>query len=343
MSTAPSAPDELVVSLERSLEELLPTKSLLDAAASDATVLGARHADLVGLGLLEVAVPEPLGGLGLDDRSIAAIWYAAGRRLLPVALREEALTLVPLLAAAAPRDDRAAAALAALRAGTRSGGGRVAPEDLPAAGEALVWCAPGASAVALLGRDRALVYEIVAGDLVARTGLDLGQGLAVLGCDGRTAGLRLDGDVVRRAWSRAQLAMLAEATGAAERALEIAVAFAGAREQFGRPIAQFQAVAHRLADMRVAVDAGRSTLARLAALDDGPAREDLLAVGRYALPLAAREVCEGAIQVHGGTGFSWEYGLHLYYRRVLQTQAALGGAAEAAERLGARYLAQTRR
>ena len=44
----------------------------------------------------------------------------------------------------------------------------------------------------------------------------------------------------------------------------------------------------------------------------------------HAIPQRARAVCEDAIQVHGGMGFTWEAGIHLFYRRVLQTQAALG-------------------
>jgi alkylation response protein AidB-like acyl-CoA dehydrogenase len=51
-----------------------------------------------------------------------------------------------------------------------------------------------------------------------------------------------------------------------------------------------------------------------------------------------RRVCEDAIQVHGGIGFTWEAGIHLHYRRVLQLQASLGGAVASARAVGRREL-----
>jgi acyl-CoA dehydrogenase len=56
------------------------------------------------------------------------------------------------------------------------------------------------------------------------------------------------------------------------------------------------------------------------------------------VPQAARAVCEGAIQIHGGLGFTWEQGLHLGYRRVLQIQAAFGGPSATAHASGRAYL-----
>jgi alkylation response protein AidB-like acyl-CoA dehydrogenase len=58
----------------------------------------------------------------------------------------------------------------------------------------------------------------------------------------------------------------------------------------------------------------------------------------HAIPAAARTTCESAIQVHGGTGFTWEYGLHLFYRRVLAIEAELGGASASARGAGRQYL-----
>ena len=55
-------------------------------------------------------------------------------------------------------------------------------------------------------------------------------------------------------------------------------------------------------------------------------------------PTYAREICESAIQVHGGIGFTWEYGLHLYYRRILSLQSMLGGALDAAAQAGRAYM-----
>lgn len=342
MTTTQSLADELVVSFERSLTDLLPMAELLEAAARDEPVSEARHKDLVGLGLLEIAIPDSSDGLGLDDAGVAAMWRVAGRRLVPSFVREEALTLVPLLHAAAS-DTRASDWLRGVRSGSVTGGGRVVVGSDGSSDEVAVWAAPGSRLIGVVANDGARVFELTDGDLSPRSALDPGQGLCTLRLAGRSPSLTVAGAIVTAIAERAQLAALAEATGSAERALEMSIDYGRTREQFGRPIAQFQAIAHLLADMRVDVEACRSTLARLCALGSGPAREDLLAVGRFAIPRAARAVCEGAIQVHGGTGFAWEYGLHLYYRRVLQIQAEFGSAEEAARVVGSRLLERMRR
>jgi alkylation response protein AidB-like acyl-CoA dehydrogenase len=90
-----------------------------------------------------------------------------------------------------------------------------------------------------------------------------------------------------------------------------------------------------LAEMKMRVELCRSSISLLAAEEAaGGDTEDLGTALAYAVPQLARECVELAVQVHGGTGFTWEYGLHLYYRRVLQTQAGFGGAAAAAAAAG---------
>jgi alkylation response protein AidB-like acyl-CoA dehydrogenase len=133
-----------------------------------------------------------------------------------------------------------------------------------------------------------------------------------------------------------EVAVHAEMLGCGEHLLRTTVAYAGERRQFGQRISSFQAIAHRLAEMAVNVEAVRSALARLVSVGeaDRAGAEALAASLRYWVPWAIRGVCEGAIQVHGGVGFTWEAGLHLHYRRVLQLQAALGGAVASARAVG---------
>ena len=69
---------------------------------------------------------------------------------------------------------------------------------------------------------------------------------------------------------------------------------------------------------------------------------DLLAAGRFWIPGAAREVCESGIQVLGGMGFTWEMGLHLWYRRTLHIQAVLGGSHGAAAAAGTHFVGRAR-
>lgn len=132
---------------------------------------------------------------------------------------------------------------------------------------------------------------------------------------------------------RAALAMhrAMDALGSAARLLEMTVAYAAQREQFGAPIGSFQAVKHHCADMAVGVEAGRATLwAAAFALDQ--AGQDLWAsavsaAAAYAKS-AASQIASMALQVHGGIGFTWEHDLHLFLRRIKVDEAFDGTVAE---------------
>jgi hypothetical protein len=301
---------EVARSLEESLGRILSNEALLHAAEHDAPLDDALQRDLVALGWAGVWLDD--SGLDVDDRiRLAAV---AGRRLLPAAIRAESLILAPLL-------DRAGdARLAGLLDGSLRGGGGVASGD-----EALVALAPGAVVAGVLGPGWGALVELDEVEPVA--GLEAGQGLARVCVAARFEGV----EDIRRGW---ELGVLGELYGVAQRALELSVRYANEREQFGRPISSFQAVSHRLARMAVDLEALDAAIGRLAARADAR----LAAVLRFAGPAAARRVVESAIQVHGGMGFTWELGLHLHYRRVLDLQAMLGGPDATLQELGALVL-----
>lgn len=128
--------------------------------------------------------------------------------------------------------------------------------------------------------------------------------------------------------ARAQLCIAAEQLGAAQRCLDMTVAYLGERKQFGRTIASFQAVKHRCAQLMVEVETARSAVYGAAAvmaadLADAAAHNDALAARVLAtetLFFAAQE----AIQLHGGVGFTWEYDPHLYFKRAQASRHWLG-------------------
>jgi alkylation response protein AidB-like acyl-CoA dehydrogenase len=125
---------------------------------------------------------------------------------------------------------------------------------------------------------------------------------------------------------RAAVAAAAEMLGAARRALDMSVAYAKVREQFGQPIGSFQAVRHKCAEMLLEVEnAHAATYYAAWALDAG-AEDGLLAasIAKAYVGEAARRVTGDAIQVHGGIGFTWEYDLHLYFKRVKALEAMYG-------------------
>jgi alkylation response protein AidB-like acyl-CoA dehydrogenase len=134
----------------------------------------------------------------------------------------------------------------------------------------------------------------------------------------RTVG-RAPGESTARDASRWQAALACEAVGVAQKALELGIEHASTRQQFGRPIGVFQAVSHPLADTYRDVELARS-LAYWAAWSvavGDPQAAVAAAAAKAFCSEAAVAACERSIQVHGGTGFTWEHVLHRYYKRAL--------------------------
>jgi alkylation response protein AidB-like acyl-CoA dehydrogenase len=130
-----------------------------------------------------------------------------------------------------------------------------------------------------------------------------------------------------RALQKALVGLSAECVGGAERALEIAVDYAKIRVQFDQPIGSYQAIKHRCARMFEDVESARSILLWAAwAQDQGEPEEAAIsasAVKSYCSEVFTR-VSTSAIQVLGGTGFSWEHDIHLYLKRAKANEMALG-------------------
>jgi alkylation response protein AidB-like acyl-CoA dehydrogenase len=118
--------------------------------------------------------------------------------------------------------------------------------------------------------------------------------------------------------------------------LDTAVAYAGIRHQFGRPIGSFQAIKHKLADVLVAVESARSAAyaALWAAADDDPELDRHAALAKAYCTTAALRAAAENIQVHGGIGFTWEHSAHLYLRRAKSAQLMFGDPAYHRHRLG---------
>jgi alkylation response protein AidB-like acyl-CoA dehydrogenase len=168
-------------------------------------------------------------------------------------------------------------------------------------------------------------------------------------------GVVLPGEADATEQVRALAATLAaaEAAGGAAWCVRTAADHATVREQFGRPIGQFQGVKHRCADMLVAGEQIRavawdSANAADASLDDGTEAALAAAVAGAVAPDAFCRVAKDCIQVLGGIGFTWEHDAHLYLRRATAMRSLLGGpshwrrrVAEAALRGERRHLGVT--
>jgi alkylation response protein AidB-like acyl-CoA dehydrogenase len=156
------------------------------------------------------------------------------------------------------------------------------------------------------------------------------------GAPGRLIGAEgAAGPVIAAVQDRAALALAADSLGVAERALELTVAYARTRQQFGRPIGSFQAVKHKCADMLKSVELARSGLYYAAhAADAEPAElTAAAAIAKIQCCEAAALVTGESIQIHGGIGFTWEHDAHLYFKRARASAALLGDLTFHRERL----------
>lgn len=135
----------------------------------------------------------------------------------------------------------------------------------------------------------------------------------------------------QRCAERHSLFLDAEAVGGASEVLARTVRHCREREQFARPVGSFQAIRHRLADAHAAVEGARSLAHRAAWNDavDAPGTPADLVASRLWAAAAYVGAAEAAIQCHGGMGFTWEQGVHVFYRAALSARAR---SAEAAAR-----------
>ena len=114
----------------------------------------------------------------------------------------------------------------------------------------------------------------------------------------------------------------------------MAVEYAKIRHQFSRPIGGFQAIKHKLADLLLLVEMGRSAIDRALLVEQNPARlAEAAAVAKIWCSDAFTTVTTENVHIHGGIGFTWEHDAHLYFRRARADEALLGDATVHRERL----------
>lgn len=155
------------------------------------------------------------------------------------------------------------------------------------------------------------------------------------------AALLAEGHALRERMARtaalAAIALATEQLGGAQQCLDLVLAYASERVQFGRTIDRYQAVKHRCAEMMVRIEATRSALAgavRLIALQPDTPTLQREAASVKAFASDTYRYCSGeAIQLHGGVGFTWEYDPHLYFKRAQASSQWLGSASVLRERV----------
>jgi alkylation response protein AidB-like acyl-CoA dehydrogenase len=167
----------------------------------------------------------------------------------------------------------------------------------------------------------------------------------------RYARVELDGvavpstDVVRPAGSaqaavnrQIQIAVAlqcAETAGAIQRVFEFTVQWAFDRYSFGRPLASYQALKHRFADMKLWLEACQATAgaAAHAAAQRADDADELASVAKSYVGQRATDLIQDCVQLHGGIGVTWEHDIHLYLRRATVNRAMFGTPSEHRRRL----------
>ncbi|MGH7639442.1 MAG: acyl-CoA dehydrogenase family protein [Candidatus Dormibacteria bacterium] len=270
--------------------------------------------ELVDLGWLAISAPESQGGAGLGFMEEALVLEELGRCLYPGPFLATVALALPAL-----DDTRRAEVIAGKRRWSAAlGFGDLAVPDLDRV-------------------DRVVVLqngELL--DMDAR-----GERLASIDPTRTLGRLRADGgEPLHRGAEAARIAermrlrlfagLAMEAVGGGQRVLELGLAHARDRQQFGRPIGAYQAVSHRLADCYVELELARS-LAYWASWCLSVDHQDASLAASAAKAAAAEAyvgTCERTIQVLGGMGFTWESPLHRHYKRALWVDAFAGRPSE---------------
>ncbi|MET0270908.1 MAG: acyl-CoA dehydrogenase [Sphingomonas sp.] len=294
------------------------------------------------MGWLMMAVPEDKGGLGLGCEAVGVIHLELGRALVPGAAIAQMMVVEALAGGEADGlDDLLAAAMggeamtASLAGPARAGGDARTVACVPDADRAahLLLIAPGRLSLApiadadIAARDTwdksRRLFDVTVADGV--TGVTIAEGPAADALAERVQGLML-------------LSLAADSLGGAEAALAMTIDYLKTRRQFDRPLALFQALKHRCADMRTWLTAADALFWSRTADD----RADLASTGALKAHVATvyRAIAEEAIQLHGGIGLTMEHPCHLFLKRAM-LNCALGGDADHWEELAGRRLVAT--
>jgi alkylation response protein AidB-like acyl-CoA dehydrogenase len=317
---------------------------------------------VAGLGWTALGIPEEYGGVGtfLD---LVVVLEEAGRALMPGPFFATMGLAVPAIIEAGTEAQKKEALGAIAQGSARATLAFTEPSGRWDAGSVTLTAKPSGGGWQLDGVKQ-FVPDAEAADYIvvaARTRGEGEDGISLFLVKGRPKGMtvtplktldqtrrwnevrfdgtKLDADSLmgagdkawphlKRALEWATAALCAEMVGGTQKVLETSTEYAKTRHQFGKPIGIYQAVSHKLADMLVLSESGRSATYYAAwAVDaDAPDRSLAASMAKAYVSDAYRKVAGDGIQVHGGIGFTWEHDMHLYFKRAKSSEVTLGDA-----------------
>jgi alkylation response protein AidB-like acyl-CoA dehydrogenase len=277
---------------------------------------------LVELGLAGVLAPQSAGGLGLVDADFVLVAEEAGRAALAEPLIEHAGIAVPML-----RDlvDHSLAAQILGRAA--SGAARMA---IGHPINPYVLGGSRADYMLLASGDEVHLVEARHARLTRVESIDRGRDLVRVDSPAsqstRIAAGTAAREACRCALERGALYSAAQLVGLCQRMIDLAVAYARERRQFGKPIGSYQAIQHALASVQVKLEFARPVLyyAATRVCDPGLRAQAAVSHAKVAATDAADLAARTAMQVHGAMGYSWEVDLHIYMKRAWALAGAWG-------------------
>ncbi|MHB8670380.1 MAG: acyl-CoA dehydrogenase [Acidimicrobiales bacterium] len=325
-------------------------RSLLDRAPGEEGV-PEFWAEIVAQGWIGLHVPEDRGGEGFGYAELAVVLEELGRAVAPGPFLPTVSALA-VLAEADPPSAGVEGLMPAVVDGSSTAAIVLEAPDLVAAGQpdtgvrlsgvlrpVLCGPAPALVVVAAGGSDRWCVIDTAGPGVRCEpvAGLDPTRGLVAVHLqDVDIAPERcFAGPDRARALDLVATLAAAEMVGVAGWCLDTAASYAKVREQFGRPIGQFQGVKHKLADLLIVIEQARAaTWDAALALDERRSGQDGPDAGHSHLPtavaasLAFDGACRAAkdcVQTLGGVGYTWEHDAHLYLKRAMAVRQMLGG------------------
>jgi alkylation response protein AidB-like acyl-CoA dehydrogenase len=287
---------------------------------------------LVDAGWTGLEVPEQFGGAGATFAEVAVICEEMGRAASANSYLGSAVLAVGTLKALQPSDTRDR-----LLTDVASGAVRVA---VALESTDFVPDADGADRILVVADNAVAVAEST---VTPQPVLDETRRLATVEDLAITYVLRFDGDAeaaVLRLRGRAAVAITCDSLGLSEAMLSATVGYAKVRHQFGRPIGSFQAVKHACADMLVSISVSRQLVeAAVQAIAEEQADAGVAAaMAKSHACAAAVDIAGKAMQLHGGIGYTWESGIHVYLKRAALNRSLFGSPATHRKELAKRYL-----
>jgi alkylation response protein AidB-like acyl-CoA dehydrogenase len=304
---------------------------------------------LATAGLLGTVVPEPYGGLGLGLVELAVLLEEAGRHAAPVPLLPHGVAALAVVRHGTA--EQQAALLPGLASGTsllavalvEPLGDELAPATTWTDGRltGIKTCVPaglhatGFLVSAATPAGPRLFLVDAADATVERQDTITYQPEALLVLDGAPGVLVGDETTVKDVLQIATVAVCALLTGLSAEAVRLTADYTKTREQFGHPIAHFQAVGQRAADCFIDATAMRLTMLQAVWLvARGLEADKEVAVAKYFASDGGQRIVRAAAHLHGGMGVSREYPLHRYYLAAKQYELTLGGGTRQLVKLG---------